>query len=239
MVRALGKRKRSTSNVWAKKRKFTRRRFTRNRRRFRGRGNRPVRLYQPVPTRALVKFNYVHTFVQGLAATTPLQYWYRTSLFDPDFTAGGHQPLWHDQFATLYRKYRVYGMKYQISMSNATSLNPVWVYILHAPDSYVGTTNVDTEMERRLCKHKGIMRHATGGNSMFRAKGYIDVPKTEGLGRREFGGHEDYEAAFGANPTKSSKLIIGYNSIANETVHGLIKITLYAECYDPITIGGS
>lgn len=238
MVRNLGKRKRSYSNVAAKKRKFTRRR-TRNRRRVRGRGNRPVKLYQPVPTRALVKFDYVHSLNLSIAAGTLGQYWYQTSLFDPDYTTGGHQPLWHDQFATLYRKYRVYGMKYFLTMSNATSGAVVYWSVLHAPNSYVPTTNHDTEMERRLCKHKGTLRHATGRGSCAFAKGYIDVAKTEGLGRREFGGHEDYEANFGSNPAKTSKLIVGLHCASNEAVQGLMRIRLYAECYDPISISGS
>lgn len=243
MVRSF-KRKRSFSDAYLAKRKvrrIIRRKRSRFQRKRKTRGTRVVRLYQPVPNRALVKFNYVHNFVQPLNAGTPLQYFYQSSLFDPDFTAAGHQPLWHDQYALLYRKYRVHGIRYHITMSNRgeTSNNVVWVGILHAPQTYQATTNIDTEFERRLCRHKGMLRHATGAMSSFSAKGYLSVPRTESISRQEFGGHEDYEANFGSNPAKTSKLIIMYNSLANEQVHGIVRLTFYAQVFDPLQPNGS
>lgn len=241
MVRNFGKRKRSYSNVAVKKRKFSRRKISRNRRKYRGRGNRPVRLYQPVPTRSLVKFNYISNYqIQVNAGAYAQQYW-QSSLYDPDYTLGGHQPLWHDQFAQLYRKYRVYGFKYHITLSNRADSagNLVWGHVSHVPSSFVSTTNIETEMERRLCKHKFTLQNNTGRGGFVSLKGYIPVAKTEGLGYKEFGGHEDYESNFGGNPTKTAKLVLGFYSPSVEMIRGIVRLRFYAECYDPISVSGS
>ena len=39
------------------------------------------------------------------------------SIFDPDFTGTGHQPLWHDTYSTIYETYRVLGAKLTITFA--------------------------------------------------------------------------------------------------------------------------
>lgn len=47
---------------------------------------------------------------------TPGRYVYRcNSLFDPDFTGAGHQPMGFDQYMTLYTRYRVVGAKISVT----------------------------------------------------------------------------------------------------------------------------
>lgn len=46
------------------------------------------------------------------------------SLFDPDYTGTGHQPMWHDQFSAVYRNYRVKGSKITAEFLPATAEVP-------------------------------------------------------------------------------------------------------------------
>jgi hypothetical protein len=242
MFRNVKRKRYDTTDMPVKKRKLSVAR--RRRRRFyrrRGRGRIP-KLYRPVLPQVLVKLKYMAQFQYNLSAATPVPYFYRTSLYDPDFTAAGHQPLWHDQYALLYKKYKIYGMKYHISLASATPNNHVNFCVSHVPDSFntaPGSWSLNTEWERRLCKHRGQICHATGRLSNFVAKGYLNVPKTECISKTEFAGHEDYEALFGANPTKQSKLMILMQSGGADTVNGIVRLTFYTKCYDPVDVNGS
>lgn len=40
------------------------------------------------------------------------------SIFDPDYTGTGHQPLYHDQFAGIFNKYVVIGSKIKVTFAN-------------------------------------------------------------------------------------------------------------------------
>lgn len=215
---------------------------TRRRRRVYKKINRPVKLYQPVPNRALVKLNYTSLHSVTINGGAYVQQVFQTSLNDPDLTLGGHQPLWHDQYATLYRKYRVYGIKYDITLANRANTyinNIVWVHLSHLPYSFVTTTSIETEMERSECKHKGLLQNNTGRGGFLRFKGYLNVPKVECLSKRDFGGHEDYEASFGSNPAKVSKLLMGFYTPADDQVRGIVRLKYYAELWDPQSVSTS
>lgn len=51
------------------------------------------------------------------------------SLGDPDFTGGGGQPVWHDETATIYNKYKVYDCYAKISLYNLTEDMPIIVSV--------------------------------------------------------------------------------------------------------------
>lgn len=50
----------------------------------------------------------------GLADIPTTRRFRLTSIFDPDFNVGGHQPRYHDQLAEFYSQYRVLGAKMRV-----------------------------------------------------------------------------------------------------------------------------
>lgn len=95
------------------------------RRRFRRRfGPRPFRQPSAFPTNRVVKMRY--TSIINLdptgGPTEFVSYYFRAnSIFDPDFTGTGHQPMGRDQWATFYNNYTVIGSKITVASSSASS----------------------------------------------------------------------------------------------------------------------
>lgn len=74
----------------------------------------------PFPNRLYAKLRYVDNTalsadnLTGLTGTEIV--WRLNSLFDPYFSAGGHQPLGFDQISPMYQRYKVFKVDIQIAI---------------------------------------------------------------------------------------------------------------------------
>lgn len=165
---------------------------------------------------------------------------FQSSLFDPDAAVGGHQPLWRDEWANFYEKYRVHGMKYYITLKNVGTTNPAWIAIMHYPNGYAPTASIETEWERGYCRKRVLLTALGQQGSQLNVKGYLDVAKNNGMNKMSFKNDKDYEAAMGANPVKMSSVGIlteGYSASTN--LMGYINLVYYVEMLDKKDIVGS
>lgn len=88
--------------------KKTRRNFRRNRRNY------VSKVYRmPFARSTITTLRYVQRIEldPGALGTTDWHTFRMNSIFDPDYTSTGHQPMGHDQYATLYHRYLVLGAK--------------------------------------------------------------------------------------------------------------------------------
>lgn len=71
------------------------------------------------PRSIITKLRYVETpqTYTSVAGAVQTNIWRANSLFDPDQTGVGHQPLYFDQYAALYTKYRVLGARIKVTAS--------------------------------------------------------------------------------------------------------------------------
>lgn len=77
------------------------------------------------------------------------------SLFDPDFTGTGHQPLGYDQWGVFYNKYTVIGSSITIEAFNSDTAIPVVVGIsTFDTSSHTGTNTIGGCMEQPNTVHK-------------------------------------------------------------------------------------
>jgi len=65
------------------------------------------------------------------------------SLFDPDFTATGHQPLGFDQWAQFYNHYVVNGCEWEIQTIPSESIQPVLTGAYVSDDSSIPSNATD------------------------------------------------------------------------------------------------
>ena len=74
-----------------------------------------------VPDTKWVRLKYVQetSIDTGLASINKI-YFRANSLFDPDFTGVGHQPLHYDELNVPYDHYTVYGSKITVTVINVT-----------------------------------------------------------------------------------------------------------------------
>lgn len=77
----------------------------------------------------MVKLRYVQEIQADPAAAGVYSYYFNaTSLFDPNSSGGGHQPLGFDQWATIYAKYTVVGSKIKATFAPTTAAVTVPAY---------------------------------------------------------------------------------------------------------------
>lgn len=236
------KRGRSFSSVAgkpAKRRRLRAAGVARRQRRFmRGRRRRAPMIRQ-MPTNFFTKMVYC----QKLTLSTPLSaysvYRFQSSLHDPDLTGTGHQPYYHDQWATMYKNYRVHGFRYRLQFVNTGSY-PAWVAVLHCPNDHSTGSSIETEMEKPAGRKRMLLGAANSPSAKRTVSGYLSVRKLEGLSKAEFAGHEAYEAGFGSNPARVVKLAIEYEGMSATTdIYCLAHLTYYAEIFGRTEVSGS
>lgn len=69
------------------------------------------------------------------------------SVFDPDYTGTGHQPMWRDNFASIYDQYTVIGSKITTHFNHTTATGSCIVGI-HTDDDQNNTSTLTTVMEQ-------------------------------------------------------------------------------------------
>lgn len=69
------------------------------------------------------------------------------SVFDPDVSGVGHQPMFRDNFAAIYDQYVVIGSKITVRMTNVTA-NNTCVFGINGDDDSAGSATLATKMEQ-------------------------------------------------------------------------------------------
>lgn len=192
---------------------------------------------EPVPDRLFVKLRYAdivtHT-TSAIANTMTVVLTYQSSLFDPNYATGGHQPMWFDQWANMYSSYRVYGIGYTIT-ANVENKNETCIFgVRHLNNPAVLDTTIVTWMERRDAKVRVL--GSVNANNKGTIKGYMSVAKTRGISKYTIRSDNNFEATFTSNPA-----LMGYIGIydqataASALITYSVQLTYYAELFDKVT----
>lgn len=192
-----------------------------------------------VPDRMFMKFRWAQITTWSVPSTTMSnQAVFYSSLASPFGTA--HQCLWYDQWCpNIYTRYRVYGIRYDITVSNRNTSEGWWLAV-RPQNTLVPETNMQTLIERNDSKIR--MGGSWGGNrSSVRVKGYMGVAKTMGITRSEVKNEEWYAADYNANPVKQAALYVyvQQNNAAAVLMDVTIKLTYYAELFGKAVPGQS
>lgn len=84
--------------------------------------------------KAIVKLRYVDNRVLNSTAVSLGRHVFScNSLYDPDYTGAGHQPLGFDEWSTLYTYYKVLGAKITVNAVNGTG-EPQLVHLVRLDD---------------------------------------------------------------------------------------------------------
>lgn len=153
-------------------------------------------------------------------------------IYDPDYSGIGHQPRGHDEYANIFRTYRVHGVLVEVFAQNLTpftqSLIAIYPHkstsvptditgIMETPDMFYKTTNVDGRLYM---------------------KKYVSMAKLFGKRKGVINNDLDYSAALNADP-----VVNGYISIIQGSMNGSeinhacrVKLTYYVEFSDPLLL---
>jgi hypothetical protein len=184
---------------------------------------------------------YCDTFTFSVATLTGTQQVMRlNSLFDPDVTGAGHQPLYFDQYAALYNRYRV--LKTWVKVTFHTTTGTYNGCVLPLNGSLVSTiatlTTYNTAIEQPLARWCVV----PGSGALPKTIIFeIALNDLNGCTEIEYLGDDRFEAAIGANPTELMQLYIGIYNPTAATVGPNVSLEMHYEVdfHDPISIGGS
>lgn len=188
------------------------------------------------PDRMITKLEYrtSHTNTSTGGATDYVDY-NLNSVYDPEVALGGHQPLWTDQYATLYNKYRVFRAKYELKIVavNAGGVPARYVTLssAQAPGALPATIQQAWEQNRT-----GNRLLPPGPDKITTIRGNIGLPKLQGQTVVEFKGDDGNDALLSANPLNPAILRVmmeSTNTSSSEVQYQYdIRIVYFVEFFD-------
>lgn len=193
-----------------------------------------------LPTGMRVRMKYSSRPALTSGVTNQVENIYRAfSIFDPDLSGVGHQPLGHDQWATLYSRYRVLGSKIEVKFTRTdaptagTIQNQCCVALMQT-SSLVADS--ETLIEQPICNYITL---GNDGESKTVSLAYSSAWKTKG--EPGVATESDYSASFGANPTRDAfyHVLAQAGGGTTVSVRANILITYDVWIYDPIDLAAS
>ena len=127
------------------------------------------------------------------------QYTYRgNSCFDPDETGIGHQPMYFDQYAAVYSKYKVLASRITVTASNYNPTAAATIVLV--PSSEIVTiTSYPIAMEQPYAKRTELLPISTRAGVRSSITSGMSTARILGLSRAQLAS-EDYSASTGATP---------------------------------------
>lgn len=152
------------------------------------------------------------------------------SLFDPDYSTTGHQPLGFDQYAAFYGRYRVNACKIFINAVSNDTTGPVNVY-WHVTNASPSTPTQSALLEQPYVKYCQLSE-STGGKTNCFIKSYVNINKV--MGYKKGNNDDNTEAVVTADP-----LNVVYGTIWVATPGGAapnlnvtVRLVFYCEFMD-------
>lgn len=183
------------------------------------------------------KLNYVEqgTLQSASGAITTIQF-NQNNLFDPYYTGVGHQPRFRDQIATLYNRYRVYGVLVEITGVGGSG-NGIVVTNAYPNDGVnASITNALTAIEM------GLPHVKTLPGAPFKYKKYYSIAKVWGINKSRVRDDDVFSGQMAGAPSWRSYMDIHYQSLDGSSttdVDYVLKLTYYCGFFSPVRIGDS
>lgn len=181
------------------------------------------------PDAVFVKLNYVQTVPMTVAASEQ-QVFSINSVFDPDTTGSGHQPMGLPAYNNFYQNYRVYASKIYIRAVNLKLNEPVQITVhpgnLNPP--FVASQSLAQTLEQPYVKWKTITPPNAGGSTSIQC--YMTVKKLDAGDVSD----QDFQAVTGSDPLQQKFWIIraySDNTASFLAIRLHVKITYYVKFY--------
>jgi hypothetical protein len=189
-------------------------------------GRKPHHSFAPgyAPDELFVTFEYTDFIAASAAANTYSYQWRINSLFDPNFTATGSQPVGFDEMAAIYNKYRVYRAEIETTLSCADTAA---VACVATPDNPAYLTTIVL----------GGMPHAKVGMTVkngppARFKTMVDIHTVFGVPFITLESDDQFASGVTTNPTNTAFWNIAFDTIGATDVCSITqRIKMYTRMY--------
>lgn len=190
------------------------------------------------PDRLRVKLRYSSVYTFSIVAGVATYNQFRgNSIFDPDLTGVGHQPLGFDQWANFYGSYKVHGSSIQASLVNTSTTSTQFDqnvgFLVVYPQTGTAAPSSTESIEQPYSKYKMI--NPFGGHAGKTIKSYMSTARIYGVPRLAVGIEDDFAGAVTTNPSNQwCWNVIGgtLNSSNNTTFSLLVRLTYYVEYWN-------
>lgn len=196
-----------------------------------------------IPQSTNVKLKYAESF--AVASPIPQLLNFRIgSLYDPDYTGVGHQPMGFDQWSAFYDRYRVNAIKMRVTIVNGYDiLKPSQCLIAAIWPNYdrtASTLGLTRLMELPNVSYQFIAAETGGGSDTIRTiEFYTKINDFFGISPAEYRAEESYAGTSTTSPIKDGLLGVqsqGFVGTNAAEYWMFINITYYATFYQPKTL---
>lgn len=159
------------------------------------------------------------------------------SCFDPDESGIGHQPLYYDQYAAVYSKYKVVSSRCRVTVSNYNATASCCVVLVPSSEILTATSYL-IAMEQPYAKRTELIPISTRGGVQSSISSAISTEKVIGLSKMQLAS-EDYSASTGSTPSSVWYWNIAVFDVAAVSVRMLVDIEYRVVFYDRRAINPS
>lgn len=219
------------------KKKYAKRRKSKSMTKYSGSG---LSANYPLTKSFKFKTRYVdvNVAVNPGALGTPGSYIFSlNSLFDPDTTGVGHQPVGYDQLMVMYDHYTVIGARARVSATNQDTTN-AQIICLQLKDNATPVTNSETLLENGM--NRWAMLGLEGSGSATKTLS-INCSLSKFFGRKVLQG-DKYTGSRDTSPSDQAYLhvtAIPITTSSNSGIRCCVEIEYIAILTEPKTLGGS
>lgn len=185
------------------------------------------------PDKVITKMKYGDKI--DLSGVQQTEVFRANSMFDPDLTIVGHQPMYFDQFALIYAKYRVRGAKITATFSYlsgpstiVTNFAPALCYVIPQNSSTLLANSLSYLLEDNNAV-TGLLQDKSGGNNVVKLSGTYSPSRDLGLDPQD----DTLAASTGSNPTQTYNFHVGkFDASGNAaTVQAFVEIEYLVEFF--------
>lgn len=178
------------------------------------------------PEQVRTKLRYVQIGnLTNVAGTLVKQAFRMNSIFDPDLTGVGHQPMWRDNFAAVYNHYKVVASTFEVTFtqSNADQNDELAVVgLVRDDDGSAASTYIELS-EQSSGQHAVLGLNASNSGSITMKtdfKVWRDLKLSSASSEGEAG------AAMGSNPAEETDVIVWLSSVNASTITVAYDVTI-------------
>lgn len=200
------------------------------------------RLRRPYADSKIVSMRYCDNIqLDALTAGGGVSHLFRAnSIFDPDITGAGHQPMGHDQLATQFRHYTVLGSKIVVKALNAgADGNAHSMFSCQLVDAAYSASTVTSFIEQKRGTYC-VLGIAAGGKAFGQVTGKYSCRKFFNI--KDPSSDNTQRTQMGFNPSEDAIFYVSTQSLTNgdpAAIDCLVTIDYIVKFTEPIALGQS
>lgn len=185
------------------------------------------------------KLSYTQTTVlaTGISLFGTEQVFRLNSLYDPDFSGGGHQPYGFDQLNGIYRKYIVSAVLIEVTMFDPATDGLIIGCIVQPSSATYSLTGKDKDAIQEL-PMSVLKRVPNTGSQKAYFKQYCLMATLEGLNKVQYQANlAEYAALTNASPTLTPYMrlaVTNTTGVDGQQISVTVKLTYYCKLFDRI-----